>query len=253
MKCISTCLLVLLLAGCAASGSNKLDVQKNHSKLQESARLHTELAGLYFQRTQMGIALSEVDAALAAERNYAPAYSMRGLIHMALHEDKDAEEDFQQSLRLDGSDSETQNNYGWFLCQRGKERESIPHFMAAVKDPLYVTPERAYLNAGLCTQKAGDNRAAEEFLQRALSLQPDLMQALRGMAELRFAAGDYPNAQKYFARYAQKTDSLTAGELLLAVRIERRLGDRNAEASYALELSRRYPDARETQLLRSGE
>ena len=252
MKQLLAGLLVVLLAGCASSG--KISVaQQDLAKAQASARIHTELAGMYFERTQMGIALSEIELALGAERNYAPAYSVRGLIHMALHEDKAADEDFQQSLRLDNTESETHNNYGWFLCQRGKAQQSIAHFMEAVKNPLYITPERAYLNAGLCSRKAGNNKDAEEFLQRALSLQPDLMQALSAMAEVKFATGDALNAKKYFARYAQKTDNLTASELWLAVRIERSLRDRNEEASYALELSRRYPDAHETQLLRSGE
>lgn len=244
-------LLLLLLAGCATSGHST--AQQEQEKSRANARIHTELAGLYFERNQMGVALSEIDLALQADRNYAPAYSVRGLINMALHEDKAAEEDFQQSLRLDKTESETHNNYGWFLCQRGKERESIPQFMAAVKNPLYATPERAYLNAGLCSRKAGNNSDAEEFLQRALQLQPDLLQALQALAELKFAGGDYFAAKKYFTSYVQKNNNLSAGQLWLAVRIERRVGDSNAEASYALQLRQRYSDARETQLLMQGE
>ncbi len=37
--------------------------------------------------------------------------------------------------------------------------------------------------------------------------------------------------------------------LWLAVRIERKLGDKNAEDSYAEQLYKRFPDSRETQLL----
>ena len=244
-------LLFLLLAGCAASGNST--AQQEQEKSRANARIHTELAGLYFERNQMGVALSEIDLALQADRNYAPAYGVRGLINMALREDKAAEEDFQQSLRLDKTESETHNNYGWFLCQRGKERESIPQFMAAVKNPLYATPERAYLNAWLSSKKSGNNSDAEEFLQRALQLQPDLLQALQAMAELKFADGDYLAAKKFISSYAQKNNNLSAGQLWLAVRIERRVGDRNAEASYALQLRQRYPDARETQLLMQGE
>lgn len=241
-------LLAAVLAGC--TGGNAVKTQGNE-RAHSSAKVHTELAGLYFERVQMGIALSEIEMALQADINYAPAYNVRGLIHMSLREDPEAEADFLQSLRLDKADSEAHNNYGWFLCQRGKETESIPHFMAAVKNPLYTTPERAYLNAGLCFQKAGNNKDAEEFLQRALRLQPDLTQALLAMAELKFAGGDYLAASKYFE--AQRNENLTAAQLWLAVRIERRAGNRNAEASYTLQLRQRYPDARETQLLMHGE
>ncbi len=241
-------MVLMVLAGCA--GAVK---PQGNERAQSSAKIHTELAGLYFERAQMGVALSEIDLALLADRNYAPAYNVRGLIHMSLREDAEAEADFVQSLRLDKTDSEAHNNYGWFLCQRGREPESISHFMAAVKNPLYATPERAYLNAGLCFQKAGNNKDADDFLQRALRVQPDLTQALIAMAELKFAGGDSLAASKYFARYAQKNENLTAGQLWLAIRIERLVGDANAEASYALQLRQRYPDARETQLLMHGE
>ncbi len=244
-------LVALLLVGCASGGGSSSS--QVSEKAQASAKIHTELAGMYFERLQMGIALSEIDLALSANPNYAPAYNVRGLIHMSLREDKEAEEDFQHSLRLDKNDSEMHNNYGWFLCQRGKEEESISHFMAAVKNPLYTTPERAYLNAGLCYKKAGKNRDAEDFLQRALTLQPNLLQALYALAEVKFADGDYYNAKKQFQNFAQKSTTLTAEQLLLAIRIERRVGDVNAESSYAMQLRQRYPDSREAQMLMRGE
>lgn len=241
----------LLLSGCASrSGGNFQD--QTQSRARDSAKLHTELAGLYYGRSQLGVALGELEQALQADSNYAPAYNMRGLLHMALREDKQAEADFQQSLRIDKADSETHNNYGWFLCQRGREKESIPHFMAALKNPLYETPERAYLNAGLCSKNMND-KDAEEFLQRALSVKPGLPQALLAMAELNFAKGDYIAAKKYFTGFSENNDNLTAGQYWLAIRIERKVGDRNAAASYGLQLSKRFPDARETKLFLDGE
>jgi len=249
-KLIALLFPLVILAGCGTpSGGEQAAPEQLKSRASASAKVHTELAGMYYERAQFGIALGETEQALQADRNYAPAYSVRGLIHMALREYNEAEKDFQQSLRLDGSDSETHNNYGWFLCERGKEKESIPHFVAALKNPLYGTPERAYLNAGLCSKKSGNNKDAEEFLQRALQVQPGLPQALLAMAELSFANGDYAAAKKYFAKFSEKSDSLTAEQLWLAVRIERKVGDRNAEASYAMQLRKHFPDARETQLL----
>lgn len=245
-------LALLALAGCAAPSGGRagFDQAKN---VNASAKVHTELAGMYYERAQLGVALGELELALRADQNYAPAYNMRGLINLALREYKEAEQDFQQSLRLDKNDSETHNNYGWFLCQRGRERESIPHFMAALKNPLYGTPERAYLNAGICAKKAGDKKDAEDFLQRALLVQPALSEAKLPLAELSFDNGDYVTAKKYFAGYSEGVDSLTAEQLWLAVRIERKVGDRNSEASYSMQLRKRYPDARETQLLTGGE
>jgi type IV pilus assembly protein PilF len=235
---------LIMLAACSTS--------KDSSHNSKSAKVHTELAGLYYERAQLGIALDELSQALQADPNYAPAYSVRGLVHMALREDKEAEEDFQKSLRLDNTDSDTHNNYGWFLCQRDREKESIVQFMAAIKNPLYATPGLAYLNAGVCSIRAGNNKDAEEFLQKALLVQPGMPQATYALAELSFNNADYFAAKKYFANYSQKIDNLTAEQLWLGVRINRKVGDRNSEASFSTQLRNRYPDARETQLLTQG-
>ena len=238
-------LSVLVLAACSTTADN--------AKSLKSAKVHTELAGLYYQRAQYGVALEELNNALKADQDYAPAYSVRGLVHMALREDKEAEEDFKRSLRLDNTDSDTHNNYGWFLCQRGRANESIEQFMAAIENPMYATPGLAYLNAGVCARKAGNTKDAEEFLQKALLFQHDMPEALIGLADLSFTNGDYAGAKSYFMRFAQSsTAPLSAENLWLAVRIERRLGDKNAEDSYALQLNKRFPDSRETQLMLQG-
>jgi type IV pilus assembly protein PilF len=244
MKSLIFLFFVVSIAGCVTQtgGENRRSLS--------SAKVHTELAALYYERAKLGVALDELRQALQAESGYAPAYSVRGLVHMALREDKEAEEDFQHSLSLDSVNSEAHNNYGWFLCQRARERESVKQFLAALKNPLYSTPEKAYLNAGVCSKKAGEMKDAEEFLQKALLLQPDLLEAQLALAELYFAKGDYVSAKLNFTRYAQGASvNLTAENFWLAVRIERKLSDKNAEESYALQLRKRFPDSRETQLL----
>lgn len=248
MRLPLTFLGVLALAGCVAAPPQKSEHE------HAVAKIHTELAGAYYERAQLGIALDELRKAIQAEPGYAPAYNVRGLVHMGLREDKEAEEDFQHSLKLDESSSDTHNNYGWFLCQRGRERESVKQFLAAVKNPLYATPEKAYMNAGLCSKKAGDLQDAQEFLEKALLLQPGMPEARLGMAELQFVQGDYTAAQSSFKRYAEASGSgLSAANLWLAVRIARKMGDKDGESSYALRLRSLFPDSQETRLLEQGQ
>ncbi len=253
MKKFSVLLLLFLSACATSSGSSSGSRAPVDGRAAAIAKVHTELAGMYYGRSQLGIALAETEKALQADRDYAPAYNVRGLIRMALREDKEAEEDFKLSLKLDKDDSEAHNNYGWFLCQRGKEKDSIAHFMAALKNPLYTTPERAYLNAGVCSRKAGELKDAEDFLQRALLVQPGNMQALFALAELNFSTGNYTAAKKYFSGFSGRVEELNAEQLWLAVRIERKVGDRNSADSFAVQLRRRFPDAPETKFLMQGE
>jgi len=245
VRSFSLVFALLVVAGCSTPSAD--------SSNSKTARVHTELAGLYYERGQFGVALEEIAQALQADQNYAPAYYVRGLVHMELREDNDAEEDFKKSIRLDKNDPKAHYNYGLFLCDRGKEKDSIAQFMAAVKNPLYETPGLAYLNAGLCSRKAGNSKDAEDFLLKALRIQPGMPQALLAMAEMSFAKGDYAAAKKYFSGYSKSTDNLTAAQLWMAIRIERKTGDRNSEASYAMQLRKRFPDANEIQLLQRGE
>ena len=245
VRSFSLVFALLVVAGCSTPSAD--------SSNSKTARVHTELAGLYYERGQFGVALEEIAQALQADQNYAPAYYVRGLVHMELREDNDAEEDFKKSIRLDKNDPKAHYNYGLFLCDRGKEKDSIVQFMAAVKNPLYETPGLAYLNAGLCSRKAGNSKDAEDFLLKALRIQPGMPQALLAMAEMSFAKGDYAAAKKYFSGYSKSTDNLTAAQLWMAIRIERKTGDRNSEASYAMQLRKRFPDANEIQLLQRGE
>lgn len=255
MRLTSFFLAILLLSGCASQSavSDGDAPQSESSRALASARVHTELAGMYYERAQYGVALEELAIALNKDSDYAPAYNVRGLVHMALLEDDDAERDFKRSLDIDENNSNSRNNYGWFLCQRGRERESITQFMAAVKNPLYATPEKAFLNAGLCSKKAGKMFEAENYLKRALIMQPKMPEALLGMAELNYAKADFAGAKAYFQRFAQMGPAMTPADLFLAIRIERKLGDRNSEASYKMQLRKLFPESRESQLMLSGE
>lgn len=254
MKFFKLVLCVFFLSGCTSSGGGSGGTPpQDSSRAQASARIHTELAASYYERAQYGIALQELLVAMKADSGYAPAYNVRALVRMALREDEQADADFRRSLQLDSSNSETHNNYGWFLCQRGRAKESIKQFQGALKNALYATPEIAYVNLGVCSKKAGLMKEAESNLQRALILRPNMPEALYGLAEWSYDSGDFAGAKSYFMRFSQGMDELNAEQLWLAVRIERKMRDRNSEASYAMQLRKRFPDSRETQLLSQGE
>lgn len=216
------------------------------------ARIHTELAGGYYELGNMGVALEEVKEALRSDANYGPAYSVAALIYAALREDRLAEEYFQRALRINSLDSDANNNYGSFLCQRKREEEGIRHFLEAVRNPLYQNPERSYVNAGVCARRRGDLATAEGYFQQALRLRPNQPQALYQMADLAYARGAYDNAREHLNRLAQVA-SAGPEVLWLGVRISRRLDDRNSEASYALQLRRNFPDSKEARALTTGQ
>jgi type IV pilus assembly protein PilF len=250
-------LLALALAGCAqlpggSSATPASPAQPLESEARDRARAFTDLAAAYFSRQQLKIALDEVRKALAADSRYGPAYNVLGLIYMELAEDTLADENFRRALEIDRSDSVAHNNYGWFLCTRGRHDEGLARFSEALRNPLYPNPEQALLNSGLCAGMKGDLPAAEQFLRKALKLQPDYALANLKLAGLRYRRGDLEEARRLLERYSQLAPA-TAESLWLGVRLERKLGNRDQASAYGVQLRKNFPDATETQKLLTGQ
>jgi type IV pilus assembly protein PilF len=249
--------LLALLAACTSQkanqpGSGRPGTEGGSSSPLERAKIHTELGVSYYENGQLGVALEELNIAVAADKNYAPAFNALGLVHMDLKEDDQAEKYFRQAIKIDPSSSEAKNNYGMFLCQRGRQKEGIRQLLDALKNPLYATPDVAYRNAGLCARKSGDTKSAEEYFLKALKLNPNQPQALYNLAEINYQRDDYAAAKQYISRYFTVTENAGPEALWLAARIERKIGDRTALANYGLQLRRRYPSAPETKAFTEG-
>ena len=249
-------LLASLLAGCAvqpmdgdrgAPGTSTAD-----SESRQRARAFTDLAGAYYTRAQYKVGLDELRKAITTDNRFGPAYNIYGLIYMELAEDKLAEENFLRAIELDRNDSEARNNFGWFLCTRGRFDEGLGQLNAAFRNPLYARPEQAMTNAGLCAEKKGDLALAEANLVKSLKLQPDNPNTVLKLAGLNFRQGRLDEAQRLLGRHAELAPPNAEG-LWLGVRLERKRGDRAQEAAYGLQLRKRFPDADETRLLLSGQ
>jgi type IV pilus assembly protein PilF len=187
-----------------------------------------------------------------ADSRFGPAYNIYGQVYMELGEDRLAEENFQRAIELDRGDSVAHNNYGWFLCTRGRYDEGLEQFSLALRNPLYTQPEQAMANAGLCAQKKGDLALAEANLLKSFKLQPDNPNTVLKLAGLYYRQGRLLEAQRLLGRHAELAPP-TAESLWLGVRLERKLGDRAQEAAYGLQLRKRFADSNETRLLLMGQ
>jgi type IV pilus assembly protein PilF len=248
-------LLVVLLAGCAAQNDPPHDTGTIIGEVgdpRNRAKVHTELASLYYGNGNLGVALEELRSATSADSNYAPAHGMYGLVYMQMRENDRAEASFERALRLAPNDADINHNYGWFLCQTGREPSSIKHFLHAIRNPLYATPWRSYSAAGLCTLKVNQMKDAEAFFERALKLEPDEPGALLHLGQIRYRQGKAGEARRLVARH-NKLVTPSAESLWLALRVERRLGERVAEQAFANQLRRRYPTSPEYEALQRGQ
>lgn len=249
-------LLSGILFGCAINKTGEpvaqpVSQQAASGEARQRAKVHTELGTLYMQRGNMGVALEEARTALAADLGYAPAYTLQALIYMQLRENGPAEVNFEKALALAPADPEINNSFGWFLCQTGREQRSLHYFLTAIKSPLYATPTLPYTNAGICSMRIKDDAAAEDYFTQALRLDGGNDRALYFLADISFRRGRIAAARLHLQELHKLVDA-SPESLWLGVRIERRLGDREAEARHASQLRRKFPGSPEQQLLMQG-
>lgn len=220
-------------------------------KDEARARAHVSLGEAYLQAGNYGVALDEAKIALGADSRYAPTYLLIATIYMFLDDPASARANFDQALRLAPLDPEINNTYGWFLCASGQEQQGLERLAVTMRNPYYRTPARPYANAGLCYLRLKDDTAAETNFLKAVELDPANSQAFLQLADIAFRRGNYVAAQRYLATLHQ-LGPVSPASAWLGLRTERKLGNKEAAASYALQLKSRFPTSTEYQLLLQG-
>jgi len=243
LKALPFTALVMILASCT-----KPVVRDSEYTPAQLADVNMKLGVAYMEEGRYDVALNKLQKALDADANFAAAHSMLGVLYYRMGKMSQAEEHYRRSVDLDPQNSLALDNYGQFLCLKGRTAEGIKMFLQALEDPTYPSSERAYSNAGSCSLLAKDPKQAETYFRKALMINPGVPVALIQMADLSFKKQEYLAARGYLQRY-QEVAPHDAQSLWLGVRIERELGNQDAEASYALSLRSKFPDAQETRLL----
>ena len=252
---LATALLVMLLTACAGTGQNPpaddLRNSTDQSDLQRRAQIRLQLAVGYYGQGQLATALDEIKQALQIDPNFADAHSVRALIHMDMGEPELAEESFKRAMKLAPANPDFANNYGWFLCENGRERESLPYFEAALKSRTYSSPAKALNNAGVCSMRLGDMAAAERYFNQAFQSDPGNADASLNLSRLYYTRADYQRARFYVSRVL-RAENAGAAALWMGIKVERKLGDQDAASSLSNQLRRRFPDSREYAALSRG-
>jgi len=245
---ILTVLAAAVLAGCAGSppapDQSLSQTSGDQTENQRRAHIRMQLAVGYYQQGEYKVALDEVKHALQAEPDLADAYSMAGLIYMAMNDPAQADDSFRHALRLAPDNPDFINNYGWYLCQNGRAGESIAYFDRAYGTRNYASPAKALENAGVCSLRLHKTDAALSYFLKAFQVNPSNLATSANLARIYYDRHDYKRAHFYINRVV-KVEGVPADLLWLGIRIEHNYGDRASEASLATQLGRRYPDSAE--------
>ncbi|OGI57985.1 MAG: type IV pilus biogenesis/stability protein PilW [Candidatus Muproteobacteria bacterium RBG_19FT_COMBO_61_10] len=243
---ISLVLVCLVIGGCASQAER----EEKAAKLNKRVEIHTQLGATYLSRNQLDIAQQELQHSLDINPDDSQANHIMGLLQLRLKQDDKAEQHFRRAIGEQPGNSDAHNSYGVFLCERGRLDEADEQFRAAINNPLYKTPEQASLNAGICQLKKPDKNAAAAYFRTTLRHNPRQPLALLHMARHSFETGESLSARGFMQRYFEVAKD-TPDALLLAFRIERVLGAKDAQATYALRLRGKFPHSAEAKQLRT--
>ena len=252
--------LAALVAGCGSLGKSaeKVDdapqttTQANsENPLRYRARVHAELGSNYFQRGQMAVALEELNEAIRLDAKYGVAHSILGLVYADLGDVTKADASFQAAIAVAPAEGDIRNNYGSFLCRQNRAKEGLEQFEAALRLPLYATPNIALENAGSCALAASLIRPADAYFARLVQMQPLNSRGYQGLAAIALKTSRFDDVRRH-VRMGLNAAPTSPELYFYGACAERRLGDKATEDSYAQQLRSRYADSPLNEQLRKG-
>ena len=248
--------VAVLLAACSAPGVKMASSgevaerpaadQPVTTDARRIARSHVELGTAYLQASKMGTAMEEAKIAIAVDPSYAPAYHLLGQVHMFLEEKDAARQAFDAALARAPGDPDINNTYGWFLCVNGREQEGLAMLAKSAQNPFNTTPTRPLTNAGLCYLRLKDEKSAADRFAKALVVDSTNTVAAYQLGEIAYRQGDYARARDLATELNQNGEP-TPESVWLGLRVERKLGNREAEATYVAQLRNKFRGSQQYQ------
>lgn len=249
MKASALSSICLLLAACSQNpGFNTSRANDAYAELSPS-QIYVRKGVQYMEAGNYEVALHDLEHAIALDRKNGEAYNALAVLHQKLDNPAAAQGSFEKVLSMDPENHGARNNYGRLLCGQGKYNEAMEQFQKVIASRLYNYPWIPLTNAGLCARGAGHAADAEQYLRRALEVNPQFGPALLELARISRDTGQFMSARAFVQRY-HGAEPPSAESLWLAVEVERDLGETDLAREYAMNLANRFPDSKEAALAR---
>lgn len=266
-QCLFVMMSLLGLFSCAKSTTDKPEGTRASEKTRVSklpagdsamgtpdyhraALTNVELGLGYLSQGQVARAKTKLTHALKLAPKISETHSAMAYFLEMVGEFKDAEREHKKAVSFSGQGA-VYNNYGAFLCRRGRLKEADQAFHVAIEDKEYARTAEVYENAGLCALKWPDDSKATEYLTAAVRRDPSRSSAFLELATLSLKQEKFEEAKAWLNRY-QAIAEQSARSLWLGIAVSKGLKDENGAASQALMLKNLFEDSPEYQLLKSG-
>ncbi len=241
--------LSMILGGCITTKSPRLS--RGHAEADAAAD-NVQLAMAYMQAGNLARAKEKLDRGMQEDPSNPNLHSVYAQFYERINDQKRAESEFREALRLAPNDPGQLNFYGVYLCSQHRVDEGVTKLLKVATNPLYRTPEAAYTNIGVCLLTAHRDEEAESAFRRALNARPDFAEATYQLAELELAHGRALEARTRIDKFVGQYNP-TPELLLVGVRAARILGDARGAAQYTKILRADFPNSEQARSLGSDQ
>lgn len=215
-----------------------------NSKILEN---RIQLALGYMSKGDHEGARIHLNKAMEVDSRSPELHDVWALLYQKEREFDEAEAHYKKALTYDPLFTRGRSNYGLFLLRQGRYEEAYQQFSIGAEDLGYPRRAEMFYKKGIAAVQLGKLAEAESTFTRAAVLNPQLSAAYLELAELAYNREDYPRAKQLLTEYNYSKKGPSPKELWLGVRLERSLGNKDAEASQGMALRNLFPDSRENQ------
>ncbi len=242
---LSVLSLLMIMTGCVTTKSPHLI---NEHAEADAAADNVQLAMAYVQEGNLARAKEKLDRALQEDPHNPNLHSVYGLFYERINDQKKAESEFHEALRLAPGDPGQLNFYGGYLCRQHRVDEGVTKLLQVATNPLYRTPELAYDNVGVCLLTVHRDEEAESAFKRALNARPDYAEGTYQLAALELAHGRALEALTRINKFLAQSNPTP--ELLMAgIQAARTLGDARSAAQLTKVLRADFADSEQAHSL----
>ncbi len=232
--------LLLLTQGCSQTYVGESPAKSFQPEVAASTRITLGLQ--YLQSGNFTLAKSNLDRAYEFAPKMPDTHLALAHYYQAVTEWEQAEQHYRRALSLDRSNGDARNNYGAFLCARGRYDEADEQFRRAVRQKGYLNVAGSYENAALCASERGYDEEALGYFRSALAHDPRNGRYMLQLSSELVAQEEFDEAALYLRRY-DRANASTANSLWLNLQVANATGSFADVERYGSQLAQQFPQS----------
>jgi type IV pilus assembly protein PilF len=243
-KMLKVGICFLALTNCVSSDHPATIVSNTPPDYKKAALLNVQMGETYFAKGQYMRAKTKFLHALELQPKLPEVHSALAYYYERIGEDLLAQEHHLKAIRYGDNRGMFYNNYGTFLCNKGRYGEADKAFNKVLQDTQYIQTAQVYENAGSCALKDHKVAKAQAYFVKAVNHDPGRSETLLSIADCDYKLKHYEQAKHHLDEYIQ-THKHNPPSLLLSILINKQLNNQDIVASDSIKLRNLYPDSSE--------